>query len=101
MGESAVGVGVVGCDPFGGVSLGVSAPGCRVGNSAAVQELSMACASLGVLGRDDTPRPCPSVVGSPSTAVPTTGTRRPKARTALCDQASSREGTRCTVAPAM
>ena len=45
------------------------------------------------------PRPLASVAGRPSTAVPITGTRWAMAVTAVCDQASRRDGTTQTDAP--
>ena len=55
---------------------------------------------MGSSGSTISPRPPASVSGKPSTRVPTTGTPSPMARTAACENASSREGQACTDAPA-
>jgi len=68
-------------------------PSKGVGNCLAQSERSS--------GATVTPRDCDKVSARPSTWVPTTGTPSPRPSTALCDQASSRDGTTCTALPAI
>ena len=60
-----------------------------------------AAGATGSSGATSTPRPSPSTPGRRSTAVLTTGTPRLIASTAVCDQASKRDGTTHTDAPAI
>ena len=66
--EPPVDVGVIRGDPLVGELLGVSAPECRVGNPATAKEFVDRVRQLfSFSGWTSTPRPSPSVSGSPST----------------------------------
>src|SRR5262245_12329839 len=81
--------------------LAYARPGAGSGRSPPRTRDSAAARAPGSSGGTRTPRPPPSVRARPSTAVPTTGTPSPRPSTALCDHDSSREGTTCTLEPAM
>lgn len=92
-GKPRDGVAVVRRDSFWGEWLGVHAPRNRVGDTVTLQDSSMVWASSsGSADVTRTPRPSANLAESPPSAVTTTGTRRPSARTALAGQVECGRG---------